>query len=318
MQAEKHMKLLVTLLLSLLLVFAPGALQLAQDQPYSLNMNVSLISLDATVVDANGRPVTTLTREDFQIFEDGVQREIQNFSAVSSPHHILVAVDCSGDEDIQQKFQTIQSVMQAYFQALNQPFNFFSAAEYGGKVNLILDWTRPPWQFVVSSADAACKGTDFYGMMDWALRRARAVAAPQSVTVFGDGRRVEKKKVNDKVFKDLKDRVQDGSIPFYFVMMNTDRNPPASVSKKELSELERIRLRVEALAEASGGKLIMPRTASDIVPTAQKLGRELGISYRFGVRTSADKDGRFHRIEIRVPNRPGLFVQQSRDGYSAN
>jgi len=151
-----------------------------------------------------------------------------------------------------------------------------------------------------------------------ALRRARAAGSPQSVTVFGDGRRVEKKKLNDRDFRDLKDRIQDGNVPFYFVMTNTDRNPPPSLSKNELAELDRIRIRIESLAEVSGGQLIMPKAASDIVPTAQRLGRELGISYRFGIRTSTDKDGRFHRIEIRVPNRSGLRVQQSRDGYSAN
>jgi Ca-activated chloride channel family protein len=316
---QKSMKLLGMFFLLVTFAILPGMpTRAAQDQPYSLNLNVSLISLDATVIDAAGRPVTALTREDFQVLEDGVPREIQTFSSVSTPHHILIAIDCSGDEDIRQKFETMHTTMQTFFQALNQPRNFFSAAEFGGKVNLVLDWTRPPWRFVVSSADSACKGADFYGMVNWSLRRARAVASPQSVTVFGDGRRVEKKKVNDRDFKELRDSVQDGNIPFYFVMTNTDRNPPPSASKKELAELERIRIRIESLAEVSGGQLIMPTTASDIVPTAQRLGRELGISYRFGIRTNTDKDGRFHRIEIRTPNRSGLIVQQTRERYSAN
>jgi len=162
------MKRLAALLLSLTPILSAGAPATAtQDQPYSVQLNVSLVSLDATVIDGNGRPVTTLTQEDFQVFEDGMPREIQTFSAVRSPHHILIVIDCSGDGDLRQKFETMHLTMQTFLQALNQPFSFFSAAEFGGKVNLIMDWTTPPWRFVVSSADAACKGTDFYGMVDW-------------------------------------------------------------------------------------------------------------------------------------------------------
>jgi Ca-activated chloride channel family protein len=290
----------------------------AQEPPYTLSLDASLVSLDATVLDSNGRPVTSLTREDFQIYENGVLQEIRNFNAVTTPHHILVMVDCGGSDDVRKKFEMIHNILQTFFQALNRHGDSFAAAEFGGKVNLVMDWTTPPWKFVVRSNDSACKGTDFYGMAEWAARKAHAVDVPQSVVVFGDGGRVEKRKVSDRDFKDLEQRIEDSGVPFYFVMINTDRNPPQSVSKNELAELQRVRLRIEELAGVSGGRLVVPKTAADIVPTAQSLGKELGVSYRFSYRPGIpERDGKFRRIEVRVPGRAGLAVRQSRDGYYA-
>src|SRR5438045_3364360 len=45
---------------------------------------VALITVDAVVVDARGRPVEGLTRDDFVLTEDGRPQEIVNFEAWTS------------------------------------------------------------------------------------------------------------------------------------------------------------------------------------------------------------------------------------------
>ncbi|HVE72508.1 MAG TPA: VWA domain-containing protein [Thermoanaerobaculia bacterium] len=49
--------------------------------PYIETLEVSVHSVDVVVTDAQGKPVPGLTRDDFQIFEDGVEQRITNFSA---------------------------------------------------------------------------------------------------------------------------------------------------------------------------------------------------------------------------------------------
>lgn len=53
-----------------------------QEQRYSEEVTVRVIDIDVIVTDKQGKPVTNLNREDFQLFEDGKQVEIRYFSRV--------------------------------------------------------------------------------------------------------------------------------------------------------------------------------------------------------------------------------------------
>ena len=75
----------------LLLVFSAvgGFAQTPMPKPFDADTDVvkistTLIQLDATVTDKNGKIVTDLTAEDFEIFENGEKQTITNFSFVSS------------------------------------------------------------------------------------------------------------------------------------------------------------------------------------------------------------------------------------------
>jgi VWFA-related protein len=67
-------------LLPLLLLLAQ-----APSQPPTFKTGVNLVEVDVVVTDRDGRPVRGLTREDFEIAEDGVPMEVATFSAVDLP-----------------------------------------------------------------------------------------------------------------------------------------------------------------------------------------------------------------------------------------
>ncbi|HEV8580873.1 MAG TPA: VWA domain-containing protein [Thermoanaerobaculia bacterium] len=62
---------------------APAAAQTDQE-PFIDIVNVSVVNVDVFVTDKQGKPVTGLRREDFQIFENGRPVEITNFYAVNA------------------------------------------------------------------------------------------------------------------------------------------------------------------------------------------------------------------------------------------
>jgi VWFA-related protein len=53
--------------------------------PLTAQVEVHVVNVDVCVTDANGNPVGGLTRDDFQIFEDGRPQKISNFSVVATP-----------------------------------------------------------------------------------------------------------------------------------------------------------------------------------------------------------------------------------------
>jgi VWFA-related protein len=57
-----------------------GALQ--EEQPPRFTTEVAAVLVDVLVLDSDGRPVSGLTVEDFEVFEDEVKQEIQNFDII--------------------------------------------------------------------------------------------------------------------------------------------------------------------------------------------------------------------------------------------
>src|SRR5207244_210578 len=59
---------------------------LSQDQDDDVvRVNTDLVVLNATVLDKDGKFIPGLKRTDFQIFEDGAEQKVANFTAEETP-----------------------------------------------------------------------------------------------------------------------------------------------------------------------------------------------------------------------------------------
>jgi Ca-activated chloride channel family protein len=73
----------------------PGSKSQSNDD-FTFHSNVRLVNIFTTVTDSHGGPVANLTKEDFQLFEDGVLQTIKVFDKESAiPLSIALAVDTS-------------------------------------------------------------------------------------------------------------------------------------------------------------------------------------------------------------------------------
>lgn len=82
-----------TLLLSALLLL-PGALVTrAQDDLFFDTVDVRVVNVEVMVTDKDGNPVTGLTQDDFEIYEDGERVEITNFAAVERGETVLAGAE---------------------------------------------------------------------------------------------------------------------------------------------------------------------------------------------------------------------------------
>src|SRR5260370_34888613 len=80
----------------LLIVLAVGVS--AQQPDDTIVFNTALVQLNVGVVDRQGRAVTTLTRNDFMVYEDGVLRPITNFEPTEAPSGLVIRLDMSGSD----------------------------------------------------------------------------------------------------------------------------------------------------------------------------------------------------------------------------
>jgi Ca-activated chloride channel family protein len=297
--------------------------------PASINLDVRLVTVDVTVVDSQGRSVSDRTREDFEILEDGIPQTIRNFIPVESPYNVLFLLDCS--ESTRDQLKLLVGTMQQFVGQL-RPTDRIAVAAFGSRVHTLLDWSSDKKRTINFVDDPICRSTDFYGALDWSVRKLREVSGRRGVVVFSDGFQTEvaRKEVtvngtrvlrvippkDDHEFQRVAARVRQAGAPFYFIAVDTDLNPGPSYAGP-VPDLQQIRARLEQLSDGSGGQIAFPRNTQDVVPLFLQIARELGTSYSLAYTPPHARDGKYHKVEVHV--RGGNYqVHQSRKGYTGD
>ena len=302
-------------------------------QPLELRVDVSLVTLDVEVTDSAGRPVSTLKKEDFQVYEGGMLQTIRSFDSVETPYNILLVFDCSAST--QPDWPFLVAAMNRFGQML-RPQDRIEIAQFGGKFKVLRKWfgrADTGANVNVQPNDPVCSGTDFYGAVDQALNELKSVRGRKGTVMLTDGghnsipsrpgsggasgRNRYVDAVEDREFQKRLKSVASSDVAFYFVAVNTDLNPD-DFNPDDIYNKQQLRSRIEALASTSGGRVAFPRKPEEVVKLYEQLAHDLGMSYSLGYTPDNLKsDGTYRKIEVRVLN-PSLRVKQSRDGYTAD
>jgi VWFA-related protein len=305
-------------------------------------VDVSLVPVDIEITDSNGRPVTNLTRDDFQVFENGLPQQLASFDSVETPYNVLLLFDCSGSTEADWPF--LVQAMNRFTQMLRLQ-DRVAVAQFGGGFKILQPWSaRSPSSQVVNvqPRDSVCMGTDLYAAVRRGISELEAVKSRKGVVILTDGRHgtIPFRRsggnslnysryidaVDDSDFQKLLRSVAGSPVVLYFVAVDTDLNPEPQrgaggssgpFDPDQIYNKQQVRSRLEQLASATGGRVAYPVASEDVVTLYERMARELGASYSLGYAPSnLQKDGSFRKIEVRVRDR-SLHVRQSRDGYNA-
>jgi VWFA-related protein len=322
-----------------------GTLVSAELQDYKLQVDVPFVSVDVTVLDVGGMMVSNLSENAFTVLENGVPQQIVHFLPVSTPYNILLLFDRSGST--QDKWLLMQRAVAGFIANL-RPQDRIAIATFDYELELQLQWTNDRKKSLLVLPQLIqmnrIGGTDFYRAVERTIRREFSkVTGRRALVVLTDGRDTSLYKevvTRNRLLEPKADRPYQNAlkaaraqrIPAYFVAFNTDKNfEPNLIGGDEYRSLRQIfkdrtiadrylsgvRMRMEELAEASGGQVLYPQRLEDIVPLYQQIGSELGTSYTLGyVSSNGATDGSFRRIEVRSKE-SGLRLTQSRTGYYA-
>src|SRR5580704_8464581 len=122
-----------------------GVVLTAQDPPASQNntfrSRVDLISVTATVVDHDGRLVTGLPKDAFEIYEDGDRQTITQFDNERVPVSLAVLLD-SSDSMYGQRLLDARAAVERFLFALLDPADEFCVLAFNHQPRLLTPWTR--------------------------------------------------------------------------------------------------------------------------------------------------------------------------------
>jgi VWFA-related protein len=334
-------------LLKLVIAITICATWASAQEPFVFNVDARNVSVNVTVMDASGRPVTKLTRNDFSVFEDGVPQEIQKFESVEIPYNILMLADCSGSMEADWPF--LKNAVDRFASKLRSQ-DKISVAQFGTRIETLMDWQA--WignslRVNIQPDSRSCQGTDIYGAVENSIARFKGISGRKGVVMLTDGMHNSFPKKNmvvqgrgmqridnadaDKEFQKLLKVVSRSEVVFYFVAINTDLNPDeigrpgpqvragsGTYNPELIYNMQQARSRMEQIAEVTGGHVAFPTKPVEVAPLYEEIAREFGTNYGlwYSPMTTGNADNSKERkIKIEVKT-AGLTVSQNRYSYT--
>ncbi|MFN2578289.1 MAG: VWA domain-containing protein [Pyrinomonadaceae bacterium] len=289
-----------------------------------IKVDTDLVPLDAVVTDAKGRLVRNLKREDFKLFEDGVERPIASFNiekieGAPRPVAIVFAIDLSGSMT-PDEVERVSDAMREFSRRLAEHPAVFALMTFGMHVKTIQSLTNDRDKleraFERLSHEPNGMSTHAYDAVDDAVRMLARHApltrqnqmVKRAVVVITDGF-----PVGDVVSPEtVIERANAADTSVYVVTMPSYTRVLASTRIMPLPTP----LDVSGLVEKTGGRSVYAND-KDLGPLFRAIAEDVASAYAIGFYPPVEnrRDGRFHTIRIEGP--AGLTLRQSRSGYQS-
>jgi Ca-activated chloride channel homolog len=156
----------------------------AQDEVVRVDTN--LVTVAASVMDRDGRYITDLKKEDFQIFEDGVEQQVSFFAPVEQPFTIFFLLDTSPSMAYR-----IGDLADAATTFLNQlrPDDRLIAVSFNDRLKVLCETTNVAEVREGAKLRLRSGGnyTALYYAVDCALKRMKKLRGRKAIVLFSDG-----------------------------------------------------------------------------------------------------------------------------------
>ena len=276
----------------------------------------SMVALNVTVLDGH-KLVSGLSRDDFEIYEDGVQQRVNFFESRSVPMDIILLLDTSSS--MGDKMEIVHRAARGFMKML-RPEDRGAVVSFANSVSIV-----QPLSSDVKAIEAAIEGTTAHGSTS--LHNAIYVALKEfgrAAQSAGDVRRQAIAVLSDGEdtaslisFDDVMALARKSGVNIYTIGLQSQSAQSRAKSEigKFLSEAD---YSLKSLAQETGAQWFFPKNVNELKGVYDNIAGELSAQYSIGYSPSNTRpDGRFRRIMIRVATNPA-FRPRARAGYTAD
>ena len=267
---------------------------------------VDLASFGVTVVDKKGGLVTDLTRDDFEVREDGQIQTVTLFSRgdaaeSAAPLHLGLLFDTSSSME-----ESIGFSRSAAIKFLNtvQEAQDITLVDFDTEVRVVRygqhDFPRLVERIRKRKPDG---NTALYDALGVYLDGASTEDGRRTLVLYTDGGDTS----SSMSYTEAQTLLRASDITLYAVGFLAHMSQSGQLDQ---------RMKLRTLAELTGGLAFFPTVIKDLDPTYEKIAAEIRGQFTLGYLSTNQKlDGAWRKVEIKV-NRPGVKVR-TRQGYYA-
>ena len=273
----------------------------AQGGPF--RSRIDIVQVTVSVTDASGRLITGLTQGDFQVFEDGVEQTITQFTDKRVPVSLGMLLDAS-DSMRGQAVIDARDAFDRFVGDLLLTEDEVFVATFNHMPRLLTKWTMPPMSL---------RGR---------LNELKPSGGTAIYDALADTSRLFEQRVNLRaamiVVSDGADTASDRSLLQTIEVIRRNDAFVYAIAIDAPDGRESTRVNPEALRDITsltGGYTEVVKSAGDLGPATERIADELNKQYTIGYSSSKPPDGSWRPLRVRV--RTGGYFVRARRGYFA-
>jgi Ca-activated chloride channel family protein len=290
----------------------PGAQQFPP-----LKVEVSLVSLTATVADKSGKPIIGLKKDDFELYEDSVRQEIAVFhNDETIPVSIGILFDTSGS--MVDKIDGVQDAVVHFAETTNPEDDIF-LVRFSSSVSLVLDSTSDRQQIkrAVRSLEPFGSTALYDAIVEGLQRLQSSKQKKKALLLVTDGRDTSSQTTLSEAVGTAR---QSEAIIYALGIGHGEKGVFGHLQGGFEDTVDMDALR--QITDPTGGRAVLlegkhkKNGVDQIDQAALEVSAELRNQYTLGYYpTNKSKDGTFRRLEIRAKNPD--YIVRTRTGYLA-
>lgn len=298
-----------------LLLLGQAAAQTPQENPApdlgtTLRVETTLVQIPVSITDSVNRFVLGLQKQDFHLYEDGVEQEIAHFSDEEAPLSIGLAFDESGSMDY--KLQTAQVAASQFIKTMNKDDEALLVVFSDG-AKVAVGFTSKAEEIENALKTAQTGGlTAMLDAVNLTLSEMKkAKNSRKAIVIISDGGDNHSQYRSPQIEALVREAdVQIYAMGVFDPLASFGLAPELISGPKLLSEI----------AAQTGGRAFAASAAGDLPSIAARIAVELRNEYVLGYypKNSAH-DGKYRKVEVKVSQPAGVSSLKAhwRQGYYA-
>jgi VWFA-related protein len=253
---------------------------------YLEEVDVQFVELYATVLDGSGHPVDGLSRESFEVSEDGVEQQILRFEQVRDlPIHTAILMDVSAS--MEESLDGTREAAVRFYQQIVRPKDRAAMITFNDYPNLAVKFTNEVDELAGGLAGLkAERGTSLWDSVIFSLYYFNGIRGQKALLILSDG----KDESSRFGFEDALEYARRAGVTVYTVGLAL----PRGEARRHLSRW----------AEETGGRSYFIDSTEPLAAIYGAIENELRSQYLIAYQSSnADSSGAFRRVELAVDRR---------------
>lgn len=289
---------------AILFLAANTSAQTTSHKEARIRVQTDLVTVPASVLDANGKPVADLPESAFKLYQDGVEQKIAKFETQTDrPLELALMVDASLSTFKETKFENEATAR--FIRLLVRPSDLLGVFEFSDYVYELSDFSSN-----VARLEAAAEriapgsGTSLYD--------AIVLGSEQLEKLPEDRRRVivlvtdAGETTSRSTFEAARRAAIASEGLLYTILLRPVPNENGRNTGGEHA--------IETIIDSTGGAVYYPSTLSQLDSMFQQISRELRTQYLLSYYPQPkEKAGTYCRIDLQIPG--GDYTLHYRKGY---
>jgi len=287
----------------------PPAPEPGRAQQPSFRAGVDLVSLNVTVMDGTQHYITTLTQQDFLVYEDGVKQDLTFFNRANLPIALSILLDSSAS--MEDKLETAQDAAIGFAKRLRRE-DLAQVIDFDSRVQIIQGFTSnvPELESAIRRTNAG-GSTSLYNAIYIALKELKKTRAAstedvrrQAIVVLSDGEDTS----SLVSFEEVLELAKRSETAIYAIGIRS-REP--GIPTRGFSESDFV---LRQLSQETGGRVFFARQINELANIYGQIADELSSQYTVGYTSKNPKrDGAYRRVAVRI-NLPNSTAR-TKQGY---